>query len=100
MTTAVVGPGQLHAAISAHSSPATANNTLASIRVTAVNNATATLNGNAVGVGQTVNLPAGTTQITLVVQRHEAGRASTVNFVVTDVCGEWSSFVGGGPGAF
>lgn len=43
--------------------------------------------------------PEGTTQATFVVQRTGAG-AVHVGFTVTDACGGWPTFVGGGPGAF
>jgi hypothetical protein len=32
--------------------------------------------------------------------RLTAGQAATVELVVTDGCGDWLTFVGGGPGAF
>jgi len=48
----------------------------------------------------TVNLPAGTQQTQFTVRRATAGQATTVPLVVTDACGPWSTFVGGGAGAF
>jgi hypothetical protein len=47
-------------------------------------------------------IPAGQepTSIQFVVRRQAAGRATMVRLVVTDACGEWSTFVGGGPFAF
>ena len=50
--------------------------------------------------GQAVPLPASTQQVGLMVQRVAPGQATTVHLVVTDVCGEWPTFVGGGPTAF
>jgi N-acetylneuraminic acid mutarotase len=47
-----------------------------------------------------VTLPAGTTSYTFYVRRAVAGVATTVSFTVTDSCGTWPTFVGGGPGAF
>jgi|tagenome__1003787_1003787.scaffolds.fasta_scaffold18436918_2 hypothetical protein len=44
--------------------------------------------------------PAGTAQLTLLVQRQNPAAGSTVAFVVADICGDWASFVGGGPGSF
>ena len=56
----------------------------------------------AVAAGQTVTLPAGTREATLVVDRHAPGKDPTqgtgVNLVVTDACGEWQTFVGSGSG--
>jgi hypothetical protein len=47
-----------------------------------------------------VTLPAGTQQTTFTVRRATAGQATTVPLRVVDSCGEWPTFVGGGPGAF
>jgi N-acetylneuraminic acid mutarotase len=38
--------------------------------------------------------------ITLTVHRVADGQAATVELTVTDGCGDWPTFVGGGPGAF
>src|SRR5262249_20859576 len=98
--TVPVSSGQLQATIAAQSSPAAPNNSLNSFRVTGLNNATATINGSLVSADQVVNLPPGTQQVTLLVKRQATGQASVVSFVVVDVCGVWSSFVGGGPDSF
>jgi hypothetical protein len=37
---------------------------------------------------------------TFVVRRVTAGQPTTVSFTVTDICGPWQTFVGGGPDAF
>jgi len=42
----------------------------------------------------------GQAQATLFVNRVIAGQASTATFVVTDGCGDWPTFVVGGPTAF
>jgi hypothetical protein len=47
-----------------------------------------------------LTLPPGTTSYTFYVRRATAGQATTVSFTVTDSCGTWPTFVGGGPGAF
>ena len=44
--------------------------------------------------------PPGTTQVALFVERATPSGAATVPMVVTDSCGEWQTFVGGGPNAF
>ncbi|MFN8633021.1 MAG: right-handed parallel beta-helix repeat-containing protein [Chloroflexota bacterium] len=44
--------------------------------------------------------PANTGQVTFYVRRATAGSAATVQVIVTDGCGPWRSFVGGGPAAF
>jgi hypothetical protein len=54
--------------------------------------------------GQTVpsteSLPPGTQQVTLYLERLSAGQATTATVTITDRCGAWPTFVGGGPGAF
>jgi hypothetical protein len=104
VTTAVLAPGQLQATIVAQTSAGTPANGLSSIRLTRVENAVIQLNGSPIGADQTILLPAGTSQATLLLDRRaptlNPSLASTVSFAVTDACGEWKSFVGGGPGAF
>jgi hypothetical protein len=48
----------------------------------------------------TVSLGSGVTQTSFVVRRATAGSATTVPLVITDGCGDWQTFVGGGPSAF
>jgi len=48
---------------------------------------------------QTVTLPANTTVQQFTVRRAAPGAATTAKFTVTDTCGSWPSFVGGGTGA-
>ena len=43
---------------------------------------------------------AGTPTYTFSIRRVTAGQAANVPFTVTDACGEWPTFVGGGPSAF
>jgi hypothetical protein len=50
--------------------------------------------------GATLAPPAGTTAIVLRVRRLTPGQAVIVPLVVTDDCGAWPTFVGGGPSAF
>jgi hypothetical protein len=48
----------------------------------------------------TVALPNRPAGIQLTVHRLTPGQAATVQLAVTDGCGTWPTFVGGGPGAF
>ncbi|MCC7372332.1 MAG: hypothetical protein IT306_28220 [Chloroflexi bacterium] len=48
----------------------------------------------------TYTVPPRTGQVTFYVGRQTAGVATSVPFMVVDVCGDWQSTVGGGPGAF
>jgi hypothetical protein len=57
-----------------------------------------TLTNQALPINWTLPTPA--PQMTLLVHRATAGQATTVPLVVTDDCGDWSTFVGGGPSAF
>jgi hypothetical protein len=92
------GPGILTATIAAQTLPATPTNALTNIRITRIVNATVTVNGAPLTEGAAVPLP-NLPGATLALQRQGAG-PSHVAFTVTDVCGDWPSFVGGGPGAF
>ena len=49
--------------------------------------------------GEPVSLTPGTTEVRFRVRRVVPG-ATTASFTVVDACGEWTSFVGGGPMAF
>jgi hypothetical protein len=100
ISTVVVGSGQLSATIAATTSSTAPSNSLVSIRLARIDNATVTLNGSPITVGPAVTLPGGASQARLLVQREAAGRASTVSIVAVDACGDWPTFVGGGPNAF
>ena len=100
VASAPASPGQLLATVASQVLPATPTNGLQRITITRVDNATVSLNGAVVGPGQVIPLAGGTTQVSLLVQRQNPAAGSTVSFVVSDICGDWPSFVGGGPGAF
>jgi hypothetical protein len=100
VSTTRAGSGQLRATIAAQTSPATPTNTLQSITITRIDGAAVQINGSPIAAGATVTFPNGTSQVALLVERQAPGVASNVAFSVTDACGEWKSFVGGGPGAF
>ena len=97
------GPGQsgvLVATIKAGQSVGTPGNALKSLKFGPATNATVAVNGQQGPGNFTVNLPANTTQATLQVTRTTPGQAVTVPLTVVDGCGEWPTFVGGGPNAF
>jgi hypothetical protein len=104
VATSKAAAGQLRSILTAQANAPVSGNVLLSVRFTRIVNAAVTLNGSPVTVGPTIDLPGGSQQATILVDRHapaqNPGLASTVSFAVTDVCGEWKSFVGGGPGAF
>ncbi|HEY7060382.1 MAG TPA: choice-of-anchor Q domain-containing protein [Chloroflexota bacterium] len=80
------------------------NNQLQSVQVTRLTNATvdvATAPVTTVSSARTtVSLPAHPATIGLTVHRLTPGQAATVELIVTDGCGAWPTFVGGGPTAF
>src|SRR5262249_51541423 len=45
-------------------------------------------------------LPEGTVEYTFTIRRAAAGQSTTVPLTIVDGCGEWKTFVGGGPNAF
>jgi hypothetical protein len=83
--------------------PGTApNNVLRSIRIVRANNAQVEIFGQTIGAGGGTVTLSPTASLTFTVLRQPPGvpAAVTVPFVVTDDCGEWPTFVGGGPNAF
>jgi hypothetical protein len=68
----------------------------------ALDNAVVDIVGGPSGVttGLTMPLPQSTSTVELRVRRLDASRPVTVPLTVADGCGPWSTFVGGGPGAF
>jgi CSLREA domain-containing protein len=95
--TSATGDGRLRATLTVSGT----NNTLVSLRMGRLDNAQVEVAGQAVpSGGVTVSLPPGTTTTEMLVRPATAGRSVTAQFVVVDRCGEWRSFVGGGPGAF
>jgi hypothetical protein len=53
-----------------------------------------------VGANNAFTVPLSGAQAALTLQRTTAGQAATVHIEVTDGCGTWPSFAGGGPDAF
>jgi hypothetical protein len=100
VTAVPTGDGRLGVTLRAQTLPATPANALSSLRIGFLTNAQVSLGGAALLAGQTVPLPPGTQEVGLVVQRLAPGQASTAQMVVTDACGDWPTFVGGGPTAF
>jgi VCBS repeat-containing protein len=96
--TSVVG-GALQATVTATETGTPTQNRLQSITFGTLQNAVVTLNGETIANGQTVTLPAGSMAQSFTVRRVEAGRPATVPLTVTDQCGSWPTFVGGGAGA-
>ena len=76
-------------------------NTLRTITWNTLTNASVNLVGvGQVSQGQRTTLPAGAQSVALLVTRVTPGVATTVQMIVTDGCGDWPTFAGGGPSAF
>jgi hypothetical protein len=95
-------PGSLAATITANTTPWTPTNSLTLLQFGAATNALIDVPGQPPSqTGSfTVTLPPGTTSATFTVRRATSGAATTVPVVVSDTCGAWPTFVGGGPDAF
>jgi hypothetical protein len=96
-----LGGGRLDVTVQA-GRPATApNNTLRQLQVVRATNAQVQILGQTFGAGGgTVTPTAGSQSLTFTIVRQNAGATVTVPLVVTDDCGAWSTFVGGGPRSF
>ncbi|MFN8634869.1 MAG: hypothetical protein U0893_13515 [Chloroflexota bacterium] len=76
------------------------NNRLYALRFGSPTNATIRVGSQTVAGGTRLALAANTTQTTFTVNRISSSAGATVPLVVEDDCGDWSTFVGGGPTAF
>jgi hypothetical protein len=79
------------------------NNQLQALQFTRLSNATVDVGSPplaTVANPTTVPLPAHPASIPLTVRRTTSGQGATVEVVVTDGCGTWPTFIGGGPSAF
>ncbi|HEY7068438.1 MAG TPA: hypothetical protein VII06_43725 [Chloroflexota bacterium] len=95
--------GTLQTTLTARDAGCSANNQLQSLTFTRLTNATvdvATSPVTHVAAPTTLSLPAHPASIGLTVRRTTAGQAATVELTVTDGCGAWPTFVGGGASAF
>lgn len=80
--------------------PAAPTNRPRAVRFGAPSNARILVNGQPIGAGTRVVLPAGSTQARFSVERITTSQGATVPLVLEDDCGDWSTFVGGGPAAW
>ena len=102
MTTQRGAPGTLNVTVTATRPAAAPYNTVRQIQFGAAQNATVEIAGQTRPGGSfTQTFPIATESVTFVVRRAPPNaQTTTVPFTVTDDCGGWNSFVGGGPGAF
>jgi hypothetical protein len=90
------GPGQIHVTIRSTSSQP--GNELRQLRFTQATNAVVTA-GTQSGTGNfTVPFALGTAEASFTINRVSPNQSVTVPMVVTDVCGDWPTFVGIGRG--
>ena len=88
--------GRLRVIVSATAQTPFAN-ALRTITWGRMDNATVTIaDGGSASPGQQTALPTGAQTATFLVSRRVSNQPATVHFIVTDTCGEWPSFVGGG----
>ena len=99
VSTRAVGGGRLEATVRAQSTSGVSSNALDQIVFTTVQNGSVSVGNAAIAVGVPVSL-SGAPTTTFVLTRQQAGQASMAAFTVVDRCGNWKSFVGGGPDAF
>lgn len=90
------GPGKIRAVV--RSTSPLPGNELRQIRFNQGVNAVITAGGQTGGGNLTVPFPAGTVEFVFTVNRVASNQATTVPMVVTDVCGDWPTFVGMGVG--
>ena len=94
-------PGLLRVVVAAGRSAGASNNELRTVRFGQVTNGSIEIAARGVmGSNSALSLPSGTREATFMVRRAANNAATTVPLTLTDDCGEWQTFVGGGPGAF
>jgi hypothetical protein len=95
------GGGALQATFAPDPGSTLATNAIREIRIGQVQNGTVDAAGRTgLGSGAVIAFPSPVTSTTLIVRRVTAGQATTVPLTIVDGCGEWKTFVGGGPTAF
>jgi hypothetical protein len=100
VTTSAAGTGRIQVTISSTSNPGgNAPNRLQSLRFQTLNGALVDLNGQTYAANNSVaTFSPEVEQTTFFVRRTPGASAATVQVVVQDRCGDWSTFVGLGPG--
>ena len=105
---APTGAGQLQVTLTGRDAGCSPNNRLAALSFTRLDNATMDVPGDVptgrapLNVAAPTNVPLlnGPPQIVLTLHRTNNSLPTTVQVTVSDGCGEWPTFVGGGPSAF
>jgi hypothetical protein len=103
VTTVSDGPGRLRVTITAQSAagaPGASPNRLARLTIASANNAVVESGQPLVQVASPMLLASRPVSTTLWVRRLDPALATTVHLLIDDDCGQWPTFVGGGPGSF
>ena len=97
-----VSPGVLGVRVSSTARAANARaSSLQQIRFGAAVNATIQVESAPASTGTfALTVPASASSVTFIVTRIQPGQFTTVPLTVVDECGDWPTFVGGGPAAF
>jgi hypothetical protein len=98
VTARAIGGGRLETTITAPTISGVTNG-LTQITFSSLQNGLVQFGSGPVSAGTTIPL-GGAQTATFIVTQPAAGQATHVVFTVRDSCGDWPSFVGGGPGAF
>ncbi|MCC7372053.1 MAG: cadherin-like domain-containing protein [Chloroflexi bacterium] len=99
VTAKSVANGALQVTVSVSDANGPSQNRLQSVTFGSLQNAAVTVNGQPISSEQAVQAPANSVSMSFAVQRVTPGQATTVTYTVTDSCGSWQSFVGGGTSA-
>jgi hypothetical protein len=100
LTTPVSGQnGRLKVTIETTSTPGVPDNSLHGIRLVTLTNASVEILGETHrSAGPTVEIGEGSEELHFYVQRVQGNQAFAATIAIIDDCGEWQTFVGGGPG--
>jgi len=94
------GNGELKVTVESSSTAGVPDNALKTIRIITLANASVEIGGDTIRQNDVrVELDGGTEEVHFYVQRDANNQAYTATLGITDACGEWQTFVGGGPGA-
>jgi hypothetical protein len=98
--TATVGGRRIQVTVRVGTEGPNVDNTVKTIEFGTPTNATLQMTGQTSIGTSPISLPAGTRQLVFIVQQTNPSAAVQVPFTVTDACGSWPTFVGGGANAF
>jgi hypothetical protein len=103
VTTSPDGPGRLRVSIVARSlssAPDAMPNRLVRVTIGSAVNAVVEAGQPPEPIASSLELTARPTSTTLWVRRLDPNASTTVRLLIDDNCGQWPTFVGGGPGSF